>query len=151
MPVPKLDDYGLLPPGVWDCTLDEIAARFATNEHRRGLWSGLLAFLASEYRPSGLVCPVWIDGSFTRSKLLPEDIDVVLDLSALAVGDAFAVALSLHLHHDSIHLEYHVDAYARHPDIPRDLAAFFQYAGPKCAAELQIDERRPKGILRVQA
>jgi hypothetical protein len=44
---------------------------------------------------------------------------------------------------------YHVDVGPRHPALPRDLAAFFQYVGDKAAAELQLPRTHPKGILRI--
>lgn len=147
--IPKLDENGLLPPGIWDCTLTEVASRFATNPHRRDLWMGLLRFLDAEVRPHG-VLPVWIDGGFTRRREMPEDIDVTVDFSALPSGIAMPLAISLYTRNSQIKSAYHVDAYPRHPDVPNDFAVFFQYVGPKAAAEFQIDPKQPKGILRVQ-
>lgn len=147
--IPDLDGNGMLPPGVWDCTLDEVAARFATSPHRRNLWMGLLRFLDAEVRPYGTL-PVWIDGGFTRRRELPEDIDVTVDFSVMPSATGMPLAISLYLRNPQNKAVYHVDAYPRHPDIPNDFAAYFQYAGPKAAAEFQIDPKQPKGILRVQ-
>jgi len=147
--IPALNDLGLLPQGVWDCTLPDVAALFCTNPHRKNLWDGFLKFISAEVEPHGSM-PVWIDGSFTRRKDYPEDIDVVLDLSDRDSSIAIPIAFSLWKRHDELKLTYHVDAWPKHPDIPNDLARFFQYAGPKVAAEIQVDEKQPKGILRVQ-
>lgn len=147
--IPALDDYGLLPPGVWDCTLAEVAERFATNPHRQDLWGGLLRFLENEVLPLGTF-PVWIDGSFTRSKPYPEDIDAVVDLSGLEPAEAWPVIGNIMTRQVALKEAYHVDAWARHPELPNDLAVFFQYAGPKVAAEIRVDVKQAKGILRVQ-
>lgn len=149
MPIPELDANGLLPAGQWDCTLTEAEAAFCLNPHRRALWEGLQRFIEAEVKPLGSLT-LWLDGSFTRSKAHPEDIDVVIDLSTWEPALALAEAISLRLRHDAMKVQYHVDAWARHPFLPQDLAAFFQYAGDKCAAELRIDKFQAKGILRVQ-
>lgn len=150
MGIPTFDELGLLPVGVWDCTLDEIAGALCWNEHRRTLLAGFTNFLEDIYRPAALAVPLWIDGSFTRSKLMPEDIDVVIDLGSLEAGSALPEALRWRMRHSEIKARYHVDLWPRHPDLPRDLAAYFQYVGPKAAAELMLDEKHPKGILRMQ-
>ncbi|WP_434213232.1 DUF6932 family protein [[Pseudomonas] boreopolis] len=146
--IPALDEKGLLPPGVWNCTLSEAEAVFCSNPRRRELWTGLQQFLDAEVRPHGNL-PVWIDGSFTRRKDHPNDIDVVVDFSECQAADAIQIAISLYLRNTAIKATYHIDAYPRHPAIPQDLSAYFQYAGPKVAAELHVDERQRKGILRV--
>lgn len=149
MPIPELEANGLLPAGQWDCTLAEAEAAFCLNHHRRTLWAGLQRFIEAEVRPLDAI-PLWINGSFTRAKNYPQDIDVVLDLSAWAAEAALQKAISLRLRHDALKAAYHVDAWARHPSIPNDLVAYFQYAGEKCAAELRVDVLHAKGILRVQ-
>lgn len=147
--IPELDELGLLPPGIWDCTLAEVEAVFSTNPHRNSLWHGLHRFLAVEVAPLGAF-PLFIDGSFTRRKNYPEDIDVVLDVGRLNEADALPMALSFWQRRQALKAAYHVDCWVRHPAFPQDLSEYFQYAGPKVAAELQVDTRHPKGILRVQ-
>lgn len=149
--IPPLDGNGLLPPGAWDCTLDDACERFCWNDYRRGLWTGLLAFLDNELRPVGVAVTLWIDGSFVRSKPLPSDIDLVVDLTELAPPElAWRIALPLRLRHDALKAQYHVDVWPRHPDLPNDIARFFQYVGDKAAAELNLEPTDPKGILRVR-
>uniref|UniRef100_E6PP52 Uncharacterized protein n=1 Tax=mine drainage metagenome TaxID=410659 RepID=E6PP52_9ZZZZ len=147
--IPALDDRTLLPPGVWDCTLVEVQDQFCWNAHRQHLWRLFLRFLAVEIVPMHLGCPLYIDGSFTRAKVLPDDIDVVVDLAGIDDVRALSLGLALRLRHDAIKTAYHVDVWARHPMLPHDFAAYFQYAGDKCAAELNLQPRDPKGILRV--
>ena len=147
--IPELDDNGLLPPGVWECSLEEISDRFAFNEHRKTLWEGFKHFLNAVRWPHALSTPIWIDGSYCRSKATPSDIDVVLDLSETHSHEAEQVALQIRFRHAEIKARYHVDLWVKHPSLPNDLTKFFQYVGDKAAAELQLQPKDPKGILRV--
>lgn len=147
--IPQLDAKGLLPIGVWDCSLEDISDRFAFNDHRRALWDGFRRFLNDARWPHSLVAPIWIDGSYCRSKAMPSDIDVVIDLSDRHPLEVEEAALRLRFRHAEIKARYHVDLWVRHPALPNDLAAFFQYVGDKAAAELQLQPKDPKGILRV--
>jgi hypothetical protein len=114
------------------------------------LWRGLEAFLADCVAKLPGRPVLWIDGSFVRNKELPSDIDLVVDVSN-ATDEVLTFVIELRLQHDKFKEMYHVDVWFRHPRIPHDLAAFFQYVGDKCAAELQVDPKWPKGIVRVQS
>ena len=84
MPIPNFDEKGLLPPGIHDCSLDEIRERFGTyqgTDRRVELYAKLQAFL-EEVRSTRLVVAVIVDGSFVTSKPNPEDIDLILVLSS---------------------------------------------------------------------
>ena len=148
MPIPALDARGLLPVGVHQCSLDEIRAAFCWNPHRTRLLDGLEDFIAQRWSPLNIQADLWIDGSFTRRKDLPDDIDVVADVSHVADADMLPVIL-LHYANASNKADFHVDFWFRHPMYPYDLAAFFQYTGLKAAAELSLDAKHPKGILKV--
>jgi hypothetical protein len=83
MPIPGLDDAGLLPPGVHDCTLDEVRQRFGAfqaTDRRPKLYDKLQA-LVSEAWATGLVSDIIIDGSFVTAKPDPNDIDLILVLN----------------------------------------------------------------------
>jgi hypothetical protein len=98
----------------------------------------------------GLDCPIYIDGSFIRQKPEPEDIDLVLDLSSLPTHDAIQMALEIRYRWDEFKRLYNLDVWTRHPSLPHDLVDFFQYAGDKAAAELHLDPKHRKGILRIR-
>ena len=51
MPIPELNQNGLLPRGVHDCTLVEIADFFGVNAHRRQLCQNFVTCLEQEIRP----------------------------------------------------------------------------------------------------
>ena len=149
MPVPALDAHGLLPLGVHECSLDEIQAAFCWNAHRTSLFQGLQDFIDQCWRPLGIRADFWIDGSFTRKKELPDDIDLVADVSHVAETDMVPVIL-LHYFNARNKAAFHVDFWYKHPMLPHDLTEFFQYAGLKAAAELSLDAKHPKGILKVK-
>ena len=82
MPIPPLDQNGLLPVGVHDCTLAEIKARFGSfqdSDHRPRLFETLQALIA-EARAACFARSLLIDGSFVTATLAPNDIDLVLVL-----------------------------------------------------------------------
>lgn len=75
--IPDLIDIGatwkVLEPGIHDATLGEIKDRFATNERRKALYEGLLKGCQALKLAGCLV--VYLDGSFTTAKPLPNDFD----------------------------------------------------------------------------
>ena len=147
--IPDLDEHGLLPPGIHDCTLQEIKERFCWTARRQEIFAGFTRFLGTEWVPLRLDCPLYVDGSFVRNKALPGDMDAVIELSEIEPVQAMATALALRYRHDEIKMAYNVDVWTRHPSLPLDLRQFFQYVGDKAAAELHLNMRHPKGILRV--
>jgi hypothetical protein len=85
MPIPLLDQNGLLPAGIHDCGLDEIRDRFGAflaNERRPKLYQKLFAFVA-EAKAARFARYLLIDGSFVTAKPSPNDIDLVLVLPAI--------------------------------------------------------------------
>ncbi len=82
MPIPDLNEDGLLPEGIHEASLEEVRERFGRfqrTDRRPDLFSKLCLFLA-EVRASGLVEAVIVDGSFVTAKDEPSDIDLILVL-----------------------------------------------------------------------
>ena len=80
MPIPDFDERGLLPAGVHDCTVAEIAARFGvfqSSDQRPRLMAKLMEFL-EEVRASGIVREVLVDGSFVTAAPGPNDVDLIM-------------------------------------------------------------------------
>lgn len=150
MPIPQFDHHGLLPEGIWDCTLDEIELIFCMNAHRQDIFDGLKRFLNTEWLPHGIEASILIDGSFVRNKQFPADVDIVIDISSSNDPQVLSLAMALRLRHSELKRNYNVDLWVKHPLIPNDLVAFFQYVGVKAAAELSLVPTDPKGILRIQ-
>lgn len=148
MPIPAFDKHGLLPVGTFDCTFAEVEDSFCWNPHRSGLFEGLKRFVDQELVPLELSAPVYVDGSFTRKKEQPADIDCVADVSHLADTDMGPV-VSLFFRREWIKEVYQVDFWIKHPMMKNDLVSFFCYTGLKAGAELGLDTKHPKGILRI--
>lgn len=52
--IPQFDGYGLLPPGIHDCTLDEVRDRLCWTTKRQEIFDGLCAFIVQEWAPLGI-------------------------------------------------------------------------------------------------
>jgi hypothetical protein len=82
MPIPALNDDGVLPVGIHDCSLEELEdrfGRFQPTDHRFRLVERFKVFI--EYmKGTGLFAAVIVDGSFVTSDEHPNDIDVILVL-----------------------------------------------------------------------
>jgi hypothetical protein len=82
--IPPFNEHGWLPEGIHDCTLDEAVARFGgfqSSDRRPLLWTRFMEF-AREAKACGLVNAVLMDGSFVTTEASPNDIDLVLVVSA---------------------------------------------------------------------
>lgn len=148
--IPDHDEHGLLPPGVHDASHAEIEERFCWTPRRILLLSGLRRLMDEWWAPQDLEGRVLVDGSFVRQKPEPDDIDAVFDLHPKTpIEQAAVFMLRCEMERATLKKHYHVDVWPRHPALPHDLAAFFQYVGDKAAAELQLSRTHPKGILRI--
>lgn len=84
MAIPEFDEHGFLPPGIHDCTLAEIAARFGVfqgNEQRPKLMGKLAEFVA-ESAACGFVKWIIVDGSFATANRSPNDVDIIVVVAA---------------------------------------------------------------------
>lgn len=69
--------WAVLPPGVHNATLNEIAARYAYNMWRREMFDGLVD-AAGRLQSAG--CPrIYLDGSYVTAKPWPADYDACWD------------------------------------------------------------------------
>src|SRR5438045_575232 len=79
MPLPELNAEGLLPAGIFDCTLEEVCqqfGRFQGSDRRPRLFLRLEELINAMQR-SGLFEAILIDASFVTAKPEPNDIDVI--------------------------------------------------------------------------
>ncbi len=80
MPIPALNDDGLLPPGIYDCEMAEIQEQFASSKHsamRRKLFVRLREYVQRAGRSEEVV-ELIVDGSFITAKEEPQDIDLLV-------------------------------------------------------------------------
>jgi hypothetical protein len=147
MPIPILEPSGLLPTGVHECSLDDINDQFTWNDHRTDLFTRFLNFLEAELKPQ-FPYPIFFDGSFVTDKELPDDTDVVLDLSSAPDDRKWHALLFMQAHQKRIMEVYRVHFWINLPGA-NDFAAFFQYVGVKTANARGLKPLHLKGILRV--
>ena len=82
--IPPFNQLGYLPEGIYDCTIEEVAERFATfqtSDRRPQLWAKLTEFVR-EVAIWDFMEAVLVDGSFVTAAPEPNDIDLVLVVSA---------------------------------------------------------------------
>lgn len=80
MPIPAFNPDGLLPPGIHDCTIQQIESLFGSfqrTDRRPQLWARFKDFHA-QAKTSGVVEALLLDGSFVTNSPVPNDIDVVI-------------------------------------------------------------------------
>jgi hypothetical protein len=144
--IPAFNDYGCLPEGIYDCTIDEAADRFGTFQRtgrRPQLWNKFIQFMR-EVKACGLVNAVLVDGSFATAKTEPNDIDLVLilspqhDFSMEFQPNAYNV-----LSKRRVHRRFGFDLLVARADSEeyRRYVEFFQ--------QVRLEPERKKGILRI--
>ena len=83
--LPSLDAHGLLPPGVYDCSLEDVErlfGQFQRSDRRLRLFAHLRDYI-DQLQKAGIKAQVIIDGSFVMGCVdEPDDIDLVLVLPA---------------------------------------------------------------------
>ncbi|WCT73264.1 hypothetical protein PQ455_16845 [Sphingomonas naphthae] len=148
MAIPQFNQHGLLPEGVHDCTFLEAQAFLCSNEHRSAIWARLQRFLdwaAAFPRPAAFL----IDGSYVTDKPLPNDVDVIVDVTSCSTEQQkqwFAVWAE---QHEFAKLTFSVDFYPFAIGLGSDFSAFFQYVRIEEALRRGIAPTVRKGILKV--
>jgi hypothetical protein len=89
MPIPDFNDEGLLPPGVYDCTLEEIVNLLGQDQWVddrlrpcRSLHGEKLREYVEKLRGMAWKSQLILDGSFVTNDPEPHDIDLILVLAA---------------------------------------------------------------------
>jgi hypothetical protein len=96
VPLPELDEYGQLPPGVHLATLREVLERFGAGSVQRSAVADRLRRLYQLVASTRQLARFIVFGSFVTSKAEPNDVDLVLlmddtfDLASVA-GEASLV------------------------------------------------------------
>ncbi len=148
MPIPDLTQFGVLPVGRHDCTLDEIEAAYTATAHRRALWAdlrGFLTWVAPQPKPTS----IYFDSSFTSDKTAPSDVDVVFDLEGCDNATRNHWLIVFATQQSAIKRDYRVDFWVYCPGMPNDLRAFFAYVRPEEALMRGMGPGDLKGLLRV--
>lgn len=81
MPIPLLQEDGLLPPGLYLAEMNEIEERFGKSTPRRKMLFERLRMFVELAQHCG-VLRMFVNGSFVTAKPEPDDVDVVIWLGA---------------------------------------------------------------------
>jgi hypothetical protein len=87
--IPEFNEYGCLPEGIHEATLDEVALRFGTHSELRRVQMESLRWLVELARTAG-VQRIVLNGSFTTDTVEPNDVDCLLLISPDFPGDSAA-------------------------------------------------------------
>ena len=147
MAIPPLKDYGLLPPGIHECTLDEVRLLFVTDDSNFKRWELLLAFI-NWIHPLHFFKSIYIGGSFITDKEDPNDIDIVLEIPSPdpKLLQSFNEKV---FDHNYIKNQFKLDVYLWWSDAPGDMRLFFQYIKPDECMRHGLNLDTKKGILKV--
>jgi hypothetical protein len=148
MPVPDFTESGILPAGIHDCTIQEAQQLLSSNDHRAKIWTGFQGFLnwAGQFPNLGAI---YIDGSYVTDKPLPNDVDVVLDITTCVDAEQALWVQAWSDHHVYVKQQFMVDFYTFVVGEGNDFSAFFQYVRVEEALQRGISPATRKGILRV--
>ena len=145
--IPPFNAQGLLPDGIHDCTMDEAAERFGgfqSSDRRPRLWASFTKFI-SEAKGCGLVEAAIVDGSFVTAEPAPNDIDLVLVVSANHDFEAdFQPSEYNVLSKRRVNRRFGFDLLVARADSEeyRRYVGFFQ--------QVRLEPGRKKGILRIR-
>ena len=142
--IPELIDIGaplkVLPPGIYDATLDEVEKRFAISSHRKHLFSGFKQGVTT-LRKAG--CRVlYLDGSFITEKVVPKDYDVCWDPIGVDVRKLDPVFLDFSNNREKQKKVYCGEYFPAH-FLANGTYSFYDFF------QTDKDTRKPKGIIRI--
>ena len=121
--IPSFNDNGHLPPGIHETTLEEFKTRFVDGVQesttRADVFSGYTRYCA-DLSKLDLIIKQWLDGSFTTSKVNPNDIDVISHLDAMKIGNNKSIYDQVyrliinkkHTNRDRLNSKYKCDPFA---------------------------------------
>lgn len=153
MPIPLLNNFGVLPPGIHEATIEETGAFFGygnPNPRRQELWGNFVAFV-DWIKPMKMIQAVYVDGSFITDKENPSDIDVVLELPP--PEQAQIVQIDPRIFNNAyVKQSFNLDVYPCFPVNPHDmndLRGFFQYVRVDDAQQRGMNPGDTKGIIKI--
>ena len=138
--IPNFIEGGILPPGIHEANIDEIAQIYggAKSRLRSQRFKSLKEFLQFiQYH----AIEIYVDGSFITSKLSPSDVDLLIVLPSSFYQNVQAMFRLSHFTTLSRSYRLHIFAYPEgHEEISRKMDWFTHTRPP----------RREKGIIKVK-
>ena len=141
--LPQFDESGLLPPGIYNCDLEEIKQRLTYNQRRQQLFDGLQRYI-DIWVGSQFLSEVYVDGSFVTAKDEPGDIDLLLvptqEALALQGTELDEMLRTYCIDRDFTKQEYGCEAFPALPEA--NLVEWLDFFG-------HDKINRPRGIIKV--
>ena len=109
--LPAFQHDGTLPEGLHLATEDEVLARFATPSARRQWLGEQLRSLLALAESTGQIARVFLWGSFVTSKEVPNDLDVLLAMSAEFTVEATPAPAHIAFDHVQARLRFQADVF----------------------------------------
>lgn len=152
VPIPELTEHGLLPLGVHPATLEEVVARFGTDNPRRVRLGEALTRFVDLLRAFGLFTNVFVDGSFTTDRELPGDVDVIAHLPVSKIKtELHRHARWAELERDLVKQTFEVDLLIEPSEAGHAMmVAFFQTLKAKDLISRKVPASHRRGILKVR-
>jgi hypothetical protein len=149
MPDLDFDQYGLLPEGIHECTMEVVESLLSWNDCRRHLTSLLQEFIGNELSLRfKKIPPLVLDGSYVTKKEEPKDINLILELQGLPDQQKMD-ALDLCQRCPDIFKRYQIDMKtALEPD--ENLVTFFSKLRLSEAFAMSLYHDHRKGLLRLR-
>lgn len=153
MPIPAMDERGLLPGGYHSADFREIEQRFVYGPYRENLYRQVRTFVDQELRGVAAGLRLVLGGSYFSDKEEPADIECTVYLPPEQIAARLElVQLQGGIQHDRIKRTYRADFYISiEMEGFNDFGAFFQYVGPKTAHTKGLDEKDARGVIEVVA
>jgi hypothetical protein len=109
--LPGFNSDGNLPEGIHRATAEEVFGRFATASARRQWLGEQLRSLLALAQATGQLSRVFLWGSFVTSKELPNDVDVLLVMTADFAVEALPAPQQVLFDHTQARLHFHADVF----------------------------------------
>jgi hypothetical protein len=109
--LPAFTSDGNLPEGIHLATEEEVFARFATPSARRGWLGEQFQRLLALAKSTEQLARVFLWGSFVTSKEVPNDLDVLLVMSAEFSVEALPASSQVLFDHVRARLRYQADVF----------------------------------------
>jgi hypothetical protein len=149
MPDLDFDDYGLLPGGTHDCTMEVVESLLTWNDRRRQLTTLLQEFIANELSILfEKIPPLVLDGSYVTQKEEPRDINLILELRDLPDQQKMN-AFDLCQKCPDIFLRYQIDMKTSLYESGEDYVTFFSKLRTREAIAMGLFHDHRKGLLRL--
>jgi hypothetical protein len=109
--LPEFTQDGNLPEGIHSATAEEVFERFATSSARRQWLGERLHSLLALAKATGQLARVFLWGSFVTNKEIPNDLDMLLVMTAEFIVEAIPTPAQVLFDHVQARLNFHADIF----------------------------------------